>query len=113
MMKKSLTTLFLVFLIAGFAQAQLSSISGKVTLDAQPMADFGIWVSSPDTTGEFPIWTGIDGSYFMPAILSVGMSLWMLYGFFVQSFPILIANAFGIGCCVVLLVMKKIYSQIS
>lgn len=68
MMKKSLTTLLLVFLIAGFAQAQLSSISGKVTLDAQPMADFGIWVSSPDTTGEFPIWTGIDGSYFMPAI---------------------------------------------
>jgi len=54
-----------------------------------------------------------DVSYFMPAILSVGMSLWMLYGFFVQSFPILIANAFGIGCCVVLLVMKKIYSQIS
>lgn len=51
-----------------------------------------------------------DVSYFMPFILAVGMSLWFLYGFFVQEFPIIVANAFGIGCCVVLLVMKKIYS---
>ncbi len=51
-----------------------------------------------------------DVSYFMPSILAVGMSLWFLYGFFVQEFPIIVANAFGIGCCVVLLVMKKIYS---
>jgi len=51
-----------------------------------------------------------DVSYFMPGILSVGMFLWFLYGFFSQSFPIIIANAFGIGCSVILLVMKKIYS---
>jgi len=51
-----------------------------------------------------------DVSYFMPSILAVGMSLWFLYGFFVQQFPIIVANAFGIGCCIVLLVMKKIYS---
>lgn len=51
-----------------------------------------------------------DVSYFMPSILAVGMSLWFLYGFFVQEFPIIVANAFGIGCCIVLLVMKKIYS---
>ena len=51
-----------------------------------------------------------DVSYFMPSILAVGMSLWFLYGFFVQKFPILVANAFGIGSCVVLLVMKKSYS---
>ena len=51
-----------------------------------------------------------DVSYFMPSILAVGMSLWLLYGFFVQGFPIIVANAFGIGCCIVLLVMKKIYS---
>ena len=50
-----------------------------------------------------------DVSYFMPSILAVGMSLWFLYGFFVQQFPIIVANAFGIGCCIVLLVMKKIY----
>ena len=51
-----------------------------------------------------------DVSYFMPGILAVGMSLWLLYGFFVKGFPIIVANAFGIGCCVVLLVMKRIYS---
>ena len=51
-----------------------------------------------------------DVSYFMPSILAIGMSLWFLYGFFVQQFPIIVANAFGIGCCIVLLVMKKIYS---
>jgi len=51
-----------------------------------------------------------DVSYFMPSILAVGMSLWFLYGFFVQKFPIIVANAFGISCCIVLLVMKKIYS---
>jgi len=51
-----------------------------------------------------------DVSYFMPGILSVGMFLWFLYGFFSQSFPIIIANAFGICCSVILLVMKKIYS---
>ena len=51
-----------------------------------------------------------DVSYFMPSILAVGMSLWFLYGFFVQQFPIIVANAFGISCCIVLLVMKKIYS---
>ena len=51
-----------------------------------------------------------DVSYFMPSILAIGMSLWFLYGFFVQEFPIIVANAFGIGCCIVLLVMKKIYS---
>ena len=51
-----------------------------------------------------------DVSYFMPSILAAGMSLWFLYGFFVQEFPIIVANAFGIGCCIVLLVMKKIYS---
>ena len=51
-----------------------------------------------------------DVSYFMPSILAIGMSLWFLYGFFVQQFPIIVANAFGIGCCIVLLAMKKIYS---
>jgi len=34
-----------------------------------------------------------DVSYFMPSILAIGMSLWFLYGFFVQQFPIIVANA--------------------
>ena len=51
-----------------------------------------------------------DVSYYMPITLAVGMTLWMLYGVFVEGFPIIIANAFGISCCIVLLVMKKMYS---
>jgi MtN3 and saliva related transmembrane protein len=52
-----------------------------------------------------------DVSYFMPSILAIGMSLWFLYGFFVREFPIIVANAFGIGCCIILLIMKKNYSK--
>jgi len=51
-----------------------------------------------------------DVSYFMPFILSVGMFLWLIYGIFVQGFPIIVANAFGIFCCVTLLIMKFFYS---
>ncbi len=51
-----------------------------------------------------------DVSYFMPAILAVGMTLWFLYGVLNEALPIIVANAFGIGCSLVLLVMKKMYS---
>ena len=52
-----------------------------------------------------------DVSYYMPLTLAVGMFLWFLYGIFVQGFPIIVANAFGIGCCIFLIIMKKIYSK--
>ncbi len=51
-----------------------------------------------------------DVSYFMPAILAVGMTLWLLYGVLKEALPIIIANALGVGCCLVLLAMKKMYS---
>ena len=54
-----------------------------------------------------------DVSYYMPIMLAVGMTLWLLYGVFVEGLPIIVANAFGIGCCLVLLVMKKMYSHSS
>jgi len=51
-----------------------------------------------------------DISYFMPLILALGMSLWFLYGILLHEFPIIIANGFGVSCCCVLLVLKRIYS---
>jgi MtN3 and saliva related transmembrane protein len=52
-----------------------------------------------------------DVSYFMPTILAVGMTLWFIYGVFSEAIAIILANAFGVGCCVALIIMKKIYSS--
>ena len=51
-----------------------------------------------------------DVSYFMPAVLSFGMSMWFIYGYIINSIAIMIANAFGVFCCIVLIIMKKLYS---
>lgn len=51
-----------------------------------------------------------DVSYFMPAILAVGMFLWALYGVVIMSLPVIVANIFGICCCCVLILMKYRYS---
>lgn len=52
-----------------------------------------------------------DVSYYMPLTLVVGMMLWLLYGIFVEKFPIIVANGFGICCCFTLMIMKRIYSH--
>jgi len=52
-----------------------------------------------------------DVSYFMPTILAVGMTLWFIYGVFSNAIPIMAANAFGVGCCLTLIIMKKMYSS--
>ena len=51
-----------------------------------------------------------DLSYFMPAVLSFGMSIWFLYGYLINSIAIMTANAFGVICCIILMGLKKIYS---
>lgn len=51
-----------------------------------------------------------DLSYFMPAVLSFGMSIWFLYGYLTNSIAIMTANAFGVICCITLIGLKKIYS---
>ena len=51
-----------------------------------------------------------DISYYMPLALAVGMSLWLLYGIVVEKLPIIVANGFGISCCFILIIMKRIYS---
>lgn len=51
-----------------------------------------------------------DISYYMPAVLALGMMLWLFYGVLLQEIPIIVANAFGACCSVLLIVMKKKYS---
>ena len=51
-----------------------------------------------------------DVSYFMPIVLAIGMTMWFIYGFFLQAIAIMVANTFGVSCCIVLIVMKKKYS---
>lgn len=52
-----------------------------------------------------------DVSLYMPLVLAFGMSLWLIYGIFKEGLSIVVANAFGIGCCLTLLAMKHIYRQ--
>jgi MtN3 and saliva related transmembrane protein len=52
-----------------------------------------------------------DVSYYMPIMLTVGMTLWFVYGIFSEALAIMAANAFGVGCCLALVMMKKIYSS--
>ena len=52
-----------------------------------------------------------DVSYFMPVVLAVGMTLWLIYGLLRQDLAIIIANGFGISCNLLLLFLKKRYSH--
>jgi MtN3 and saliva related transmembrane protein len=51
-----------------------------------------------------------DVSYWMPLVLAIGMTLWLSYGVFKESLSIIVANAFGIGCSITLMILKRIYS---
>ena len=51
-----------------------------------------------------------DVSYFMPIVLAFGMTLWFIYGFFLEAIAIMVANTFGVFCCIILIIMKKRYS---
>lgn len=50
-----------------------------------------------------------DISYFMPAVLSLGMGIWFVYGYLINSIAVMAANSFGIFCCICLIFMKNIY----
>ena len=52
-----------------------------------------------------------DVSYYMPAVLAAGMALWLLYGVLRNDIAIIAANTFGVGCSILLIIMKKIYTQ--
>ena len=51
-----------------------------------------------------------DVSYLMFIVLAFGMTLWFTYGILKEALALIVANAFGIGCCLLVIVMKKIYS---
>jgi len=51
-----------------------------------------------------------DVSYWMPLVLTIGMTLWFIYGLLRSDLAIILANAFGIGCNGLLLILKKKYS---
>jgi len=51
-----------------------------------------------------------DVSFFMPVVLAIGMTMWLIYGFFLEAWAIIIANGFGITCCLILIFMKMKYS---
>ena len=52
-----------------------------------------------------------DVSYFMPGISALGMSFWFLYGAMKNDIAIITANVFGIGCCLLLILLKKMYQE--
>ena len=52
-----------------------------------------------------------DVSIYMPVVLAIGMALWFLYGFLIEAIAVMIANAFGILCCLILIIMKKIIEE--
>ena len=52
-----------------------------------------------------------DVSYYMPAILAIGMILWLIYGIFIEALAVIIANIFGVSCSILLIIMKKVYSK--
>jgi MtN3 and saliva related transmembrane protein len=51
-----------------------------------------------------------DVSYYMPVILAIGMVMWLVYGILKDALAVVLANAFAITCCLILILMKKRYS---
>jgi MtN3 and saliva related transmembrane protein len=52
-----------------------------------------------------------DVSYWMPAVIAAGMTLWLTYGLLRNDIAIVAANAFGVGCNILLVCMKKWYAR--
>ncbi|MCD6222926.1 MAG: SemiSWEET transporter [Thermoplasmata archaeon] len=52
-----------------------------------------------------------DVSYYMPVILAVGMSLWLVYGLLRRDIAIIAANIFGTACNIVIVAMKRMYER--
>jgi len=52
-----------------------------------------------------------DVSYWMPLVIATGMTMWLMYGVLRDDIAIIAANAFGVGCNILLILMKKWYSR--
>jgi MtN3 and saliva related transmembrane protein len=44
-----------------------------------------------------------------PVLLTVGMSLWLLYGVLIGDLPLMAANAFSLVCYILLIILKVRY----
>ena len=51
-----------------------------------------------------------DISYFMPIVLAIGMTMWLIYGILLEAIAVIAANIFSVCCSVALIIMKKKYS---
>jgi MtN3 and saliva related transmembrane protein len=51
-----------------------------------------------------------DVSYYMPGILALGMTLWLIYGIILNAIAVIVANIFGVTFSFLLIIMKKRYS---
>ncbi len=52
-----------------------------------------------------------DLSFLMPAVLGLGMALWLVYGFAREDAAIIFANALGVFLTAILCVMKFRYEK--
>ena len=50
-----------------------------------------------------------DVSYYMPLVLAIGMTLWLIYGIYRFDLAIIGANVFGVSCNITLIIMKRYY----
>ena len=51
-----------------------------------------------------------DISYFMPIVLAIGMTMWLVYGILLEAVAVIAANIFSTSCSIALIIMKKMYS---
>lgn len=52
-----------------------------------------------------------DISLYMFVILTTGIFLWLVYGIFLEQFPIILANSVSFILCLFILLAKVIYGQ--
>lgn len=52
-----------------------------------------------------------DISYLLMVFMGSGMFLWILYGIHLGSIPIILTNIVGVGCNIILIIMKFVYSK--
>ena len=52
-----------------------------------------------------------DLSYYLMSFMGSGMFLWILYGIHIGSIPVICTNVMGVGCNILLIIMKLVYSK--
>ncbi len=87
-------------------------------MDSTSLEILGLIAGTITSMGYFPqIYKGYktkklnDVSYYMPGILALGMTLWLIYGLILNAIAVIVANIFGIICSILLVIMKKRYSS--